>query len=168
MGEKTKVVVYKKNPKGIVSFFGNVQNKVGTYDKEKLEGFKNKLIEKGLLVGVKILFVIDKVDEVVTTATDDFFDKVIDSYEKIKKKDEFKSMDVVDFDEQGQIDEIENFVSISSIIPVRSINFEDLEPLGQIIDEEDDISELQELKMELLFREQEDEKFKESDVIRKK
>ena len=43
-----------------------------------------------------------------------------------------------------------------------------MEPLGYIIDEQDDIKELQELKMELLFNGQDSKIYEESGGIRKK
>ena len=166
MDKKIKIVVNKKSPKGIVNFFGNVQNKVGTYDRERLENFKKKLAEKSILVGEKILFYIEIIDDVVVSLTDDFFDRALDSYENHHKKRETVVVDINNLGDYS--DDIIEDKPIPVIIPTRRINFEDLEPLGKIIDEEDDVYQLQELKMELLFRKKDDEYSNESDVIRKK
>lgn len=166
MDKKIKIVVNKKSPKGIVNFFGNVQNKVGTYDREKIEYFKKKLAEKSVLAGEKILFYMEKIDDVLSSLTDDFFDRALDGYENHHKKQE--SVDSVVNNLGDYSDDIIEDKPVPVIIPTRRINFEDLEPLGKIIDEEDDVYQLQELKMELLFREKDDEYSNESEVIRKK
>lgn len=168
MTEKIKIVVNKKHPKGIVNIFGNIQNKVGTYDKERLEYFKTKLKEKSEELGEKFFIIIDTIDEEITAVTDELFDKIINSYDELKIRNASQKQTTVDTIAKEQIQTLEEHVPAPKTIPTRSIDFEDLEPLGQIIDEEDNISELQELKMKLLFREQEDEYSKESDDIRKK
>lgn len=169
MDNKLKVIVSnKKISNGVVSIFGNVQNKVGTYDKGKLEHFKKKLLEIGMEIGDKILFLFDEADYAFDVATDKFFDKLVDEFVNHRNKKSINEDNSLEKDNTDMtfFDEDKSFDGDFGV--TRKINFEDLEPLGQIIDEEDNIYELQELKMELLFREQEDEYSKESDGIRKK
>ena len=160
MNGKTKIVVNRKQPKGVVNLFGNIQSKVGTYERDKIELFKKKMDEKCLELGDKLLFLFDSSDDLLLSFADDFIDKLVDSYEKHKQEKKV-SVDIV----ESHVSEIEEK---NSIIPKRRINFEDLEPLGYIIDEEDDIKELQELKMELLFNGQDSKVYEESGGIRKK
>jgi len=164
MTKITKIVVNKKNPKGVVNFFGNVQNKVGTYSKDRLDSFKRKLVEKSIELGEIFLIAMDRVDDVTIGVADVLFDKIIDRYENHNKKEDL----IIDKNLGKYSDEVLEYKPVPEIIPTRRVNFEDLEPLGKMIDEEDDISELQGLKMELLFGERVDEFSKESGGIRKK
>lgn len=167
MAEKIKVVVLdKKTPRGVVNIFGNIQNKVGTYNRDKIEQFKKKLLEKSMDFGEKILIVFDEIDYSIISITDKFFDKILDSYDRSKGlvQEEDKVID------KGSSYSDEEYIpsSFDEVIPRRKINFEDLEPLGNVIDEEDDIVSLQELKMELLSGDYDDISSKESSGIRKK
>ena len=168
MTEKIKLVVNKKTPKGIVIIFGNIQNKIGTYDREKIEELKNKLKEKTIELGEKIIITMDNIDDVIFTAADKLFDKAIKSYDELKMRNDSQNDSTIENNIEEEVQEIDEPTPVPKIMTTRSINFEDLEPLGKIIDEEDDIHELQELKMELLFREQKDKYSKESDITRKK
>jgi len=169
MDNKFKVIVSnKKIPNGVVSIFGNVQNKVGTYDKDKMEQFKKKLLEISMEIGDRILFLFDEADYAFDIVTDKLFDKLIDEFVNHRNKKSINENNSLEKDNAYRtfIDEDKSFDG--DFVVTRKINFEDLEPLGQIIDEEDDIYELQELKRELLYDEQSDEYYKENGGIIKK
>ena len=169
MDNKLKVIVSnKKISNGVVSIFGNVQNKVGTYDKDKLDQFKKKLLEISMEIGDRILFLFDEADYAFDIVTDKLFDKLMDEFVNHRKKRSINENNSLEKDNTGGIflDEDKSFDR--DFVVTRKINFEDLEPLGQIIDDEDDIYELQELKRELLYDEQSDEYYRENGGIRKK
>lgn len=169
MDNKLKVIVTnKKIPNGVVSMFGNVQNKVGTYDKDKLIQFKKKLLEISMEIGDRILFLFDEADYAFDIVADKFFDKLIDEFVNHRNKRSINGDISLEKDNAYRtfIDEDKSFDG--DFVVTRKINFEDLEPLGQIIDDEDDIYDLQELKREFLFDEQSDEYYRENGGIRKK
>lgn len=154
MAEKNKIVVLnKKSPKGIINMFGNIQNRVGTYDKDKIEQFKKKLLEKTLEFGEKFLIIFDEFDYAIISVTDKFIDKILDSYDNYKNKElveENRASNGEDIVIGYSSEEYTPSIKREEVVPTRRINFEDLEPLGNIIDEEDDVVSLQELKIELL------------------
>ena len=153
MGKKIKFeILDKKVSNGIINLFGNTHNMVGIYDKDKVEKLKERIYELSVKYGEKIYFVFDLVNDKIDSIGEPFFDRLVDSIDNMNKK-ETPTVLVSEEVDEPRIEEDVKYMPNSFSIPMKRINFEDLEPLGQLIEQEEDIYELQELKMQLLFNE---------------
>lgn len=169
MAEKDRIVISnKKVSNGIIMVFRNACNKIGSYDKDKVERFKKKLLEKSLEFGEKLVLFFDEVDYSISNVSDNFFEKI----ENMRKFDKVLVDDKLIGNHIGETESFEDIdksvLNINGIVPTRSINFEDLPPIGNVIDKEDDIISLQELKMELLSGDYIDRFSKDNNGIKKK
>lgn len=150
--KNVQVVVIDKTERlktGVVNHFNRIKCKIGTYSIDKVEKFARKVESFLQEFGIKVFEVYIDLNGEIDDTFDRLFDKVFDYYDSLHER---KNGNLL---EQGNNSFYEEKRSVLQDGEVDNFSFDKLEPMSSdidyIIDDEDDITELKELKKELLM-----------------
>lgn len=131
---------------GTIFHFSKLRDKIGTYGKDKVESFKRKIA----ILLERTMDVYDELDFAVNEKIDNLMDRIIDYYESVKRKDESNKQEKT------------SIPAIDKLVPM--LSDEEMKKLGLDLDTEDKITELKELKKELLMENYQTEESKKTNM----